>query len=102
MNLGLVGTCISTNIAYVSAYLVLELYTFYQTEVVMQARWSSWSPETQKCFFPFIKYAVPACLMLLLDWWSFELIPIISGRIGVKELFVSSILSNIDLLGEDL
>lgn len=49
-----------------------------------------------------MKYAVPACLMLLLEWWSFELIPIFSGWIGVKELFVSSILSNIDLLGVDL
>ena len=100
--LSIYGVGIATGITYSFSFLFVEIYTYRQKEEVFRARWKWFNMKMVKIMPIFLKYAVPACLMLLIEWWSFEFLTIYSGWIGINQLAASTVLNNITLIAVEI
>ena len=59
-------------------------------------------PNIKDCFTQwgvYLTLAIPATFMICFEWWSFEILFIISGLLGVDALAANVILMNIMLVG---
>ena len=54
--------------------------------------------ETFEDLGEYIKIGIPSCVMLCLEWWSFEVLALIAGYIDVMTIAAYVILINVSLV----
>ncbi|PKA59706.1 MATE efflux family protein 9 [Apostasia shenzhenica] len=75
--LGNVGAALSISISYWIIVLILVLYIMYSDSC--KATRAPISKEAFRGINEFLKLAVPSAVMICLEWWSFELLVLLSG-----------------------
>lgn len=101
-DMGIFGVGLSTSITYTINCVLISLYTYFQREEVFQAKWSLFDVQILWSMPMFLKYGVPSCFMLLIEWWAEEIIGIFAGWLGVAELATFTIISNIFLISVEI
>ena len=89
------GIGIATTWTFILNFISLTLYVHFNKNLIPKESWHFINKDAFSKLIEYLKYGVPAWLMLLLDWWAYELLNIIAGMIGVKELAASVIIFNI-------
>ncbi|XP_019707049.1 protein DETOXIFICATION 12 isoform X2 [Elaeis guineensis] len=85
--LGNVGAALSISISYWLNVFMLVLYIRYSASCK-----ATRSPISKECFRginEFLKLALPSAVMICLEWWSFELLVLLSGLLPNPELETS-------------
>ncbi|KAG1368083.1 protein DETOXIFICATION 14 [Cocos nucifera] len=94
-----VGAALSISISYWLNVFMLVLYIKYSASCK-----ATRSPISKECFRginEFLKLALPSAVMICLEWWSFELLVLLSGLLSNPELETSVLsicLTSISLL----
>lgn len=94
-DLQVMGAGIATGITYTINFAAITLYTHKKIEVVHRDAWHFFNTDCLYRIPEFLKYGAPASLMLILQWWSYELLNIYSGWLGVNELATCTIFFSI-------
>ncbi|PKA59708.1 MATE efflux family protein 9 [Apostasia shenzhenica] len=97
--LGNVGAALSISISYWIIVLILVLYIMYSDSC--KATRAPISEEAFRGINEFLKLAVPSAVMLCLEWWSFEMLVLLSGVLPNPRLETSVLsicLTSISLL----
>ena len=92
--LGILGIGIATTVTYSIDFLAITIYSFISKDDIVKIARKCITRESFKMIPKFLKFGVPACLMLLIDWFAFEILSIYSGWLGVDELAASVIMNN--------
>ncbi|KAG6491052.1 protein DETOXIFICATION 10-like [Zingiber officinale] len=82
-----VGAAVSLSISYWLNVLILILYIRYSDSCRLTR-----SPITKEAFkgiYEFLRVAVPSTLMMCLEWWSYELLILLSGLLPYPKLETS-------------
>ncbi|XP_039116331.1 protein DETOXIFICATION 10-like [Dioscorea cayenensis subsp. rotundata] len=85
--LGFVGAALSISISYWLNVLILGLYIKYSDSC--KATRTSFSLKSFKRINEFLRFAVPSAVMICLEWWSFELLILLSGLLPNPQLETS-------------
>ena len=93
--LKILGVALVSGITYSLKYGVLSYYMYRNSEIFKSDKWFFLDQEAYSKISEFAKYGVPAALMLMTEWWAYELINIYAGWIGVDELAAYIIMFNI-------
>ncbi|KAL1569411.1 protein DETOXIFICATION 14-like isoform X1 [Salvia divinorum] len=89
-NLGNPGAALSIAISYWFNVVLLVLYVNYSS--ACQKTRASFSMDVLLTMWDFFRFAVPSAVMVCLEWWSFELVILLSGLLPNPQL-ATSILS---------
>lgn len=92
---GVQGASISTCVTYWLNLIIVTLYISLKKDVVHRDSWFWFNSDCFREWWQYLKYGVPAALMLCLEWWSFEVLSIIAGMLGVVELASNVVLFNL-------
>ncbi|XP_020593392.1 protein DETOXIFICATION 14-like [Phalaenopsis equestris] len=85
--LGNVGAALSISISYWINVLILLMYIKYSDSC--KATRTALSMEAFKGINEFLRLAVPSAVMMCLEWWSFELLVLLSGLLPNPRLETS-------------
>ena len=80
------GIAIATATTYSLDLIGLTLYVHFKKDLIHKEAWKLPSMFWLSKIPQFLKYGIPSCLMLLFEWWAFEIINIYSGWLGVEQL----------------
>ena len=98
LDLKIVGIAIATATTYSINWIGLTLYIHFKKDLINRESWILpnifWITKIPE----FLKYGVPSCLMLLFQWWAFEIIYLYCGWLGIKQLAASVIMINISVM----
>ena len=89
------GAAIATAITYSTNFIAITLFIHFKEESVHRDAWHLFNYDWIKRIDEFLKYGVPASLMLIMEWWSYELLHIYAGWLGLHELATWIILFSI-------
>lgn len=64
----------------------LILYGYVWLCGIHRATWDGWSLQALAAWGHFLQLAVPGMLMICIEWWSFEILSLLSGLLGQIEL----------------
>ena len=92
--LGILGIGIATTVTYSIDFFAITIYSFISKDDIVKIARKCITRESFKMIPKFLKFGVPACLMLLIEWISFEILNIYSGWLGVDELAASVVMNN--------
>lgn len=87
LNLGNPGAALSITISYWLNAIFLALYVKYSS--TCEKTRVSLSKDVFKTMGEFFKFAIPCAFMVCLEWWSFELVVLLSGLLPNPELEAS-------------
>eukprot|EP00798_Chlamydomonas_sp_ICE-L_P030729 gene30729-35765_t len=69
---------------------IFSYFLYYNATLELSKRtWSGWSRESLKDWGTYIQVAVPSMVMICLDWWTFEMLVILSGLLPNPDLTMS-------------
>ncbi|KAM7189700.1 MatE domain containing protein [Naviculisporaceae sp. PSN 640] len=68
------------------------LLLLYIWKVDGSQAWGGFNRAALRNWLPMIRLALPGCIMVVAEWFAFEILTLASGRIGVKTLAAQSIL----------
>lgn len=94
-DLGVSGASIATCITYWSNLIFITLYVTYKTGLVEPASWHLPNKDSFIGWWEYLKFGVPAALMLCLEWWSFEIMAIFAGMLSIDELAANVVMFNL-------
>lgn len=81
------GAALSNAISYTVNLVILSLYT--RLSGACKRTWTGFSMEAFKDLRQFTQLAFPSAMMVCLEWWSFELLLLLSGLLPNPELETS-------------
>ncbi|KAL0378035.1 UNVERIFIED_CONTAM: protein DETOXIFICATION 14 [Sesamum radiatum] len=87
LNLGNAGAALSIGISYWVNVILLVLYMKYSTNCKKTR--SSFSKDVFVTMREFFQFAIPSAVMVCLEWWSFELVILLSGVLPNPQLETS-------------
>ncbi|PNT77641.1 protein DETOXIFICATION 16 isoform X3 [Brachypodium distachyon] len=87
LDLGNNGAALANTISYLANLLVLALYV--RLSQSCKNTWTGLSTEAFRDILSFMRLAVPSALMVCLEWWSFDLIVLLSGFLPNPKLEAS-------------
>ncbi|XP_020087710.1 protein DETOXIFICATION 16-like isoform X1 [Ananas comosus] len=87
LGLGSKGAALANAISYWINVLLLEAYVQLSNDC--KKTWTGLSKEAFHDTLSFIRLAVPSALMVCLEWWSFELLVLLSGLLPNPQLETS-------------
>ncbi|XP_011099516.1 protein DETOXIFICATION 14-like isoform X3 [Sesamum indicum] len=87
LNLGNAGAALSIGISYWVNVILLVLYVRYSTNCKKTR--SSFSKDVFVIMREFFQFAIPSAVMVCLEWWSFELVILLSGVLPNPQLETS-------------
>ncbi|KAL0343388.1 UNVERIFIED_CONTAM: protein DETOXIFICATION 14 [Sesamum angustifolium] len=87
LNLGNAGAALSIGISYWVNVILLVLYMKYSTNC--KKTLSSFSKDVFVTVREFFQFAIPSAVMVCLEWWSFELVILLSGVLPNPQLETS-------------
>ncbi|GJN38669.1 hypothetical protein PR202_gb27734 [Eleusine coracana subsp. coracana] len=85
--MGSKGAALSTAISYAINLTILALYV--RLSSACKRTWTGFSAEAFAGLRDFAKLAVPSAMMVCLEWWSFELLVLLSGVLPNPKLETS-------------
>uniref|UniRef100_A0A453T3C6 Protein DETOXIFICATION n=1 Tax=Aegilops tauschii subsp. strangulata TaxID=200361 RepID=A0A453T3C6_AEGTS len=85
--MGSKGAALATAVSYSANLAILSLYT--RLSGVCKTTWTGFSMEAFKELRQFAELAVPSAMMVCLEWWSFELLMLLSGLLPNPKLETS-------------
>ncbi|EMS57956.1 MATE efflux family protein 5 [Triticum urartu] len=84
LRLGMRGAALANAVSYFTNVSILAVYV--RVSLSCKKSWTGFSLEALHGLFPFLKLAVPSALMVCMEWWSFEVMVIISGLLPNPKL----------------
>ena len=72
------------------APVILIIYIWYR-KLHLQT-WGGFSFESLTGWGEFLRLGIPGCLMVVFEWWSFEITTLVSGSIDETQLAISTII----------
>ena len=84
LKLDILGLGLANVLTQLCVYSLLLVYTRMQ-EDLQEAFVPFTLSEASNELGPYIKLAIPSTIMLVLDWWVWEFMILISGYLGVNE-----------------
>lgn len=101
----LFGAALATTITYTLDLIIVSFLKSFNPDIIVPQKWFFMDFEAL-CRSPkYLKFGVPAAVMLMMEWWGYDITTIYSGWIGVNEqattilCFQFMILSFMDSLG---
>jgi MATE family multidrug resistance protein len=94
-DLGVTGASIATCITYWLNLILITVYVTYKSGVVEPISWHFPNKDSFVGWGEYLKYGVPAALMLCLEWWSFEIMALFAGMLSINELAANVVLFNL-------
>ncbi|XP_042438642.1 protein DETOXIFICATION 16-like [Zingiber officinale] len=85
--LGSKGAALATTISYWINVLLLAIYVKFSQ--ACKETWTGFSKESLKDAFDFLRLAVPSAFMVCLEYWSFEMVVLLSGLLPNPKLETS-------------
>ncbi|KAL6641035.1 hypothetical protein ACP70R_019216 [Stipagrostis hirtigluma subsp. patula] len=85
--MGARGAALSNAVSYAVNLLILALYV--RLSGACKSTWTGFSAEAFKELRRFAELAVPSAMMLCLEWWSFEILVLLSGLLPNPQLETS-------------
>jgi len=83
LNIGLLGAPIAANISYWLSFILLVLYTRF---ISGYKCWGGWSRAAFQNVWTFTKLALLGILQIGTEWWAFEIVTVVAGRLGKVDL----------------
>ncbi|XP_060194133.1 protein DETOXIFICATION 14-like isoform X2 [Lycium barbarum] len=90
LNLGIAGAALSIGLSYWLNVILLILYVKYSS--ACEKTRASFSSDVFLTIGDFFRFAIPSAVMVCLEWWSFELIILLSGLLP-NPMLETSVLS---------
>uniref|UniRef100_A0A0D9W3Z8 Protein DETOXIFICATION n=1 Tax=Leersia perrieri TaxID=77586 RepID=A0A0D9W3Z8_9ORYZ len=87
VGLGAKGAALANGVAYLANVAVLAVYV--RVSPACRSTWTGFSSEAFRDVVGFLRLAVPSALMVCLEWWSFELLVLLSGLLPNPKLEAS-------------
>ncbi|KAL2531633.1 MATE efflux family protein [Abeliophyllum distichum] len=87
LNLGNAGAALSIGISYWFNVILLVLYVKYSP--TCKKTHASFSRDVFRTMGEFFRFAIPSAVMVCLEWWSFELVILLSGVLPNPQLETS-------------
>ena len=87
------GVSLATTITYLTLAISINVYA--GTLVDIREAYFLPNKETFKDIIPYLKLAIPGCLLLSAEWWMFEILTLISGYLHVDYTATYIILSSL-------
>ena len=91
------GIAIATAMTYSFDCIGLTLYVHFSKDLIHRESWHLPNKLWISKIFQFLKYGIPSWLKLLFEWWSFEIIDIYCGWLGVKKLAACIVMRSISM-----
>ncbi|KAH7658566.1 multidrug resistance protein MATE family protein [Dioscorea alata] len=85
--LGHKGAALAMSISYWLNVILLALYVKFSP--ACKKTWTGFSSEALRAIFNFIKLAIPSAVMVCLEFWSFEMLVLLSGLLPNPKLETS-------------
>ncbi|CAM0884759.1 unnamed protein product [Alopecurus aequalis] len=85
--MGSKGAALSSAVSYCTNLAILSLYT--RLSGACKRTWTGFSMEAFKELRQFAELALPSAMMVCLEWWSFELLVLLSGLLPNPKLETS-------------
>jgi MATE family multidrug resistance protein len=93
MDLDIIGASLATSFTYFLQFTMITVLCM-KTKSLKKSFFFP-TKETFKELGAYIKLAIPSTLMLIFDWWSFELLAILAGYISVAVTGAHIIILNV-------
>lgn len=90
---GFIGAPIATSVSYWLSFLLLCLYSKY---IRGHEGWGGWTRACFKNMFTFLRLAFLGTIMVGTEWWAFEIVAIVAGRLGRIPLAAQSVIMTTD------
>ncbi|XBI83774.1 hypothetical protein VPH35_092240 [Triticum aestivum] len=87
LGLGNKGAALANAVSYLANVSILALYI--RVSPSCKSTWTGLSKEAFHDIVSFMKLALPSALMVCLEWWSFELLVLLSGLLANPKLEAS-------------
>ncbi|KAF7098424.1 hypothetical protein CFC21_100167 [Triticum aestivum] len=87
LGMGSKGAALASTVSYSTNLAILCLYT--RLSSACKRTWTGFSMEAFKELRQFAELAVPSAMMVCLEWWSFELLVLLSGLLPNPKLETS-------------
>uniref|UniRef100_A0A453QJR6 Protein TRANSPARENT TESTA 12 n=1 Tax=Aegilops tauschii subsp. strangulata TaxID=200361 RepID=A0A453QJR6_AEGTS len=84
LRLGIRGAALANAVSYLTNVSILAVYV--RVSPSCKKSWMGFSFEAFHGLIPFLKLAVPSALMVCMEWWSFEVMVILSGLLPNPKL----------------
>ena len=94
-DLGLTGVGLSSLISLTAQFLISLIYSYFQNKREYRALWIIPNLNVLNRVPTFLKYGIPGLFEWLLATFPIEILPIFAGWIGINQITVCVILSNI-------
>ncbi|EPX71675.1 MatE family transporter [Schizosaccharomyces octosporus yFS286] len=94
-DLGLKGAPLATGFSYWLSFILLTQYAKY---VKGAEAWGGWNRKCIDNIFPFLKLSLLGIIMVGTEWWAFEIVALMAGKLGAVPLAAQSIIMTTDQL----
>ena len=91
--IGLLGAPIATGISYWVSFLLLVVYSRF---VQGKECWGGWSKKCLHNMWIFVRLSLLGVIHVGTEWWAFEIIALVAGRLGKLPLQAQSVIMTSD------
>ena len=95
LELGLLGAPIATGISYWLSFLLLVAYARF---IKGGDCWGGWSRQCLQNTWVFTRLALLGIIHVGTEWWAFEIVALVAGRLGTLSLAAQSVIMTADQL----
>ena len=92
-NMGLLGAPLATSIAYWASFLLLLAYARF---VEGWECWGGWSRKCLQNTWVFARLAFLGVIHVGTEWWAFEIVALVAGKLGTIPLAAQSVIMTTD------
>lgn len=92
-DMGLLGAPLAADISYWTSFILLVLYSKY---IAGSECWGGWSKAAFSNLWTFARLAILGILHVGTEWWAFEIVALVAGRLGTTSLASQSVIMTAD------
>ncbi|KAJ5678124.1 transporter [Penicillium maclennaniae] len=93
LDIGLLGAPLAANISYWTSFIMLVLYAKF---VAGSECWGGWTRAALTNLWTFARLAILGILHVGTEWWAFEIVALVAGRLGTTSLASQSVIMTAD------
>ncbi|KAJ5309788.1 transporter [Penicillium atrosanguineum] len=93
LDFGLLGAPLAADISYWTSFILLVLYAKF---VAGSECWGGWSRAALTNLWAFARLAILGILHVGTEWWAFEIVALVAGRLGTISLASQSVIMTAD------
>ena len=90
LELGVEGAALAVETIYIIMILVAFVFYKHMYKNRTIKTWTGFTPKAFRGWLGFVKLSVPACLMIILEWWTYEAATLMAGVLENPEITVSA------------